>query len=321
MSGCECPPDIRSHAGGMAARSSLSPWERDEASTLIDRRLFLTGAALLAAGCGARQPGGAALNLELLRAELGQQARLGVAALDTGTGRTLNFDADGRYAMCSTFKLPLAAAILFEVEGGRMRLDEEIRFTREDLLDYAPVVRANLRRGRLSVERLCAAIVEVSDNSAANLLLRRIGGPAGLTAFLRRCGDRATRLDRFEPELNTNLPGDPRDTTTPAAMVALMRTLLLGNVVSPRSRDRLADWMRGATTGRRRLRAGLPPGWRAGDKTGNGAHGAANDLAIAWPPNRPPILIASYISGAEVEDRARDAAHANVARIVATALA
>ena len=290
---------------------------------MIDRRSFLAGTVIVAAGCRAPPTAGqqSRTSLELLRAELGQRARLGVAALDTGSGRTFRFDATSRYAMCSTFKLPLAAAILAEAEAGRLRLTDDIAFERADLLDHAPVVRRNLARGRLSVERLCAAIVEVSDNTAANLLLRRIGGPAGLTAFIRRCGDRVTRLDRYEEELNTNLPGDPRDTTTPAAMLGLMQALLLGDALNAASRARLSGWMEGATTGLRRLRAGLPPGWRAGDKTGNGANGAANDIAIAWPPERPPILIASYISGAEVDDAARHGAHAAVGRAVASAFA
>jgi beta-lactamase class A len=287
---------------------------------ILHRRTFIVGAITLA-GCARTAPETqqAQSSLALLRTELGQRARLGVAALDTGTGRSLRFDADSRYAMCSTFKLPLAAAILAEADAGRLRLEDEIVFGEADLLDYAPVVRDNLERGRLPIERLAEAIVEASDNSAANLLLRRIGGPAGLTRFIRRCGDQVTRLDRYEEALNSNLPGDPRDTTTPAAMLGLMQTLLLGDVLAPSSRARLAGWMEGATTGLKRLRAGLPPGWRAGDKTGNGANGAANDIAIAWPPDRRPMLIASYISGTEVGDAARHAAHAAVGRIVATA--
>lgn len=289
---------------------------------MIDRRAFLAGVAATAAGCArGTENADSGPSLELLRTELGQYARLGVAAVDTGTGRRLRFDADSRYAMCSTFKLPLAAAILSAVDRGVLSLSDQIEFGESDLLSHAPVIRANRRRGRLSVERLCAAIVEVSDNTAANLLLRRIGGPPRLTAFIRRCGDRTTRLDRYEEELNSNLRGDARDTTTPAAMLGLMQTLLLGSVLAPRSRARLAGWMESSTTGLRRLRAGLPPGWRAGDKTGNGANGAANDIAIAWPPNRPPILIASYISGAETGDSARHAAHAAVGRIVAAAVA
>lgn len=289
---------------------------------MLDRRSFLWGSASLLVACNAPTASREVRpSLELLRTELGQQARVGVAALDTGTGRTLRFDADSRYAMCSTFKLPLAAAILAEVEAGRMRLNDPIAFTEDDLLDYAPVVRDNLDRGSLSVGRLCAAIIEVSDNSAANLLLRRIGGPAGLTTFIRRCGDRVTRCDRYEEELNSNLPGDPRDTTTPSAMLQLMRTLLLGDVLTPSSRTRLIGWMERCTTGLRRLRDGLPPHWRAGDKTGTGANGAANDVAITWPPQRPPILIASYMSNSEVDDSARHAAHAAVGRMVAGAFA
>lgn len=290
---------------------------------MIGRRAFILGATALAAGCAGPPAASRAArsSLELLRIELGQRARLGVAALDTATGRSLRFDAGSRYAMCSTFKLPLAAAILHEVEGGRLSLTDEISFGEDDLLTYAPVVRANLARGSLPVVRLCAAIVEVSDNSAANLLLRRIGGPMALTAFIRTCGDQVTRLDRFEEALNSNLPGDPRDTTTPAAMLGLMHALLLGDVLAPASRARLVRWMEGANTGLRRLRAGMPPGWRAGDKTGNGANGAANDIAIAWPPGGAPILIASYISGTEVGDAARHSAHATVGRIVVGAFA
>ena len=209
--------------------------------------------------------------------------------------------------MASTFKAALAGAILAEAERGALSLDQEIAFGRADLVPHAPVIEANLERGRLPVERLCAAIVEVSDNAAANLLLARIGGPAGLTALLRAAAaTRVTRLDRTEPELNANLPGDPRDTTSPAAMVALMRTLLLGDVLRARlARPAASAGWKARPTGLERLRAGLPAGWRAGDKTGNGANGAANDVAIAWPPGRAPILIACYQSGGNADDARR----------------
>jgi beta-lactamase class A len=280
---------------------------------MIDRRHFVLGAALLAAGCaGYPQEGRRA------RADFrGLQESLGPG----GSGRWLLHDENGRYAMASTFKLALAGAILAEVEQGRLALDQEIAFGRADLVPYAPVIEANLERGRLPVERLCAAIVEVSDNAAANLLLARVGGPAGLTAFIRRCGDGTTRLDRTEPTLNTNLPDDPRDTTTPLAMAGLMRALLLGGPLAPASRTRLSGWMQSATTGRARLRAGLPASWRAGDKTGNGANGAANDLAIASPPGGAPILIACYQSGGTADTAARDLVHQQVARAVAAAFA
>lgn len=294
---------------------------------MIDRRALVLGSAAATIACSeivgegraAKQALTASPDFRRLQAALGEGGRLGVAAVDTGTGRSLGHDADGRYAMCSTFKAALAAAWLAEVDRGARSLSDEIAFSQADLTEYAPVTRANLSRGRLTVEQLCAAIVEVSDNAAANLLLRPLGGPAGLTAFFRRCGDRVSRLDRYEEVLGSNILGDPRDTTSPAAMLGLMRNLLLGDVLTPASRARLIGWMEGASTGLRRLRSGMPAGWRVGDKTGNGANGAANDVAIAWPPNRPPILIASYMSGGTAERPARDALHAEVARLVASA--
>ena len=288
---------------------------------MIDRRSFVIGAGALAAGCMG-YPGEsrrARADFRGLRQSLGPGARLGVAALDTGSGRWLVHDEDGRYAMASTFKAGLAGAILAEVEAGRLALDQEIAFTRADLVSHAPVVEAALDRGRLPVERLCAAIVEVSDNAAANLLLARIGGPEGLTRFFRRCGDPITRLDRMETALNSNLPGDPRDTTTPRAMVGTLKALLIDGPLGPASRAKLHGWMEGATTGLGRLRAGLPHGWRIGDKTGNGANGAANDIAFAYPPGRAPILIACYQSGGNADGAMRDAVHASVARAVASA--
>lgn len=288
---------------------------------MIDRRALLMGGLALGSGCAGhpQEARRARADFRSLQQQLGAGGRLGVAALDTGSDRWLLHDENSRYAMASTFKLPLAAAILAEVEAGRLALGQDIPFARADLVPYAPVVEANLERGRLPVEQLCAAIVEVSDNAAANLLLARIGGPAGLTRFIRRSGDAVTRLDRTEPELNANLPDDPRDTTSPTAMTGLMQALLLGNMLGPASRGRLIRWMEGATTGLQRLRAGLPSAWRVGDKTGNGANGAANDLAIAFPPGRAPILIASYQSGGTVERPTRDAVHASVARAVAGA--
>jgi beta-lactamase class A len=295
---------------------------------MIDRRFFLFAGAALASGCLA-QPAQEAQSNPAPRidvdfgpelAMLGPGGRLGVAAIEVATGRSVGHDEGSRYAMCSTFKLPLAALILAEVEAGRMSLDQQIGFTRADLLHNSPVVETNLAQGRLPVDRLCAAAVQVSDNAAANLLLARIGGPAGLTRFARSAGDTVTRFDRMEPALNSNLPGDPRDTSTPQAMAGLLRTLLCGDRLSPASRSRLIGWMEGATTGLARLRGGLPAGWRAGDKTGTGS-GANNDLAIAWPPSRGPIIIVSFTDGRDETPAARNPVHAAVARKVAAALA
>jgi beta-lactamase class A len=164
----------------------------------------------------------------------------------------------------------------------------------------------------MTIDALSEAIIAVSDNTAANLLLARIGGPVALTEQLRRWGDDKTRLDRNEPSLNTNIVGDPRDTTTPAAMTALMQTILMGDALSNGSRDQLIRWLKNCRTGMSRIRAGIPRDWDAGDKTGTGANGAVNDLAILWPPNRAPILVAIYMSGSRVESEKLNAGHARI---------
>lgn len=243
--------------------------------------------------------------------------RVGLCALDTGSGARLAHRADERFAMCSTFKVLLAAAVLARVDRGAEQLAALLNFTAEDLLPYAPFVRAHLQEGALSVGALAEASVEVSDNTAANLLLRRLGGPAALTRYLRGIGDVPSRLDRNEPALNTNLSGDQRDTTTPDAMVATLHTILLGTVLAADSRQRLLLWMRNGKTGLRRLRAGLPAEWSAGDKTGTGKNGSANDVAIVWPPGRAPILVAAYLSGSKLAAEALDAAHARLGAIIA----
>ncbi len=301
---------------------------------MIDRRTFLAAgaSAVLAAGCRAAAPARtdspdrtaieARTRLEAIRATLGQGGRLGVAAIDTGSGRELRFDADSRYSMASTFKLPLAAAVLALTEKGKVSIDEELPFGPGKPLDNSPTVAANLARGRLPVWQLGAAGVEVSDNSAANLLLRRIGGPEALTRFLRACGDSVTRLDRFEMALNSNLPDDPRDTTSPAAMADLTRKLVLGDVLAQENRNRLSLWLKKSVPGADRLKAGFPvPPWLVGHKTGTGANGAVNDVAIAWRSGGAPVVIACYQSGGTADRPARFAAHAAVGRLVAETFA
>lgn len=283
----------------------------------LSRRLFLTGmvgiAAMKAYGAKAAAPVGFAAIEQRLK------VRLGVAALNTANGVWLRHRADERFAMCSTFKWILVALALRRIEMGDFTLDRRIGYSPSDLLEYAPVARANVARGWLSVEELCAASVQVSDNTAANLLLDVVGGPNRVTQFVRSIGDAVTRLDRREPELNENAAGDPRDTTTPAAMATSASTLLLGKTLSQQSRDRLTGWMITSTRGLDRLRAGLPASWRVGTKAGTGPNGALNDVAIAWPPGRAPILVASFMTGGDVDDDARSAGQADVARAIAAA--
>jgi beta-lactamase class A len=293
---------------------------------MIDRRFFLAAGAAFAVGActraGAPDPGadaGAdAARFEAIRATLGPGARLGVAAIDTASGRELHFDSDSRYAMASTFKLPLAAAVLALAEQGRLTLDEELPFDPGEPLPHSPSIVANLERGRLPIVQLCAAIVERSDNGAANLLLRRIGGPEALTRFVRAQDDPVTRLDRYETELNSNLAGDPRDSTSPRAMAGLVRNLVVEDSLAEQSRRHLSTWLTKAVPGQDRLKAGFPaPPWLVGNKTGTGANGAVNDVAVAWRSGKAPVVVASYQSAGTADLPARAAAHAAVGRLVA----
>jgi beta-lactamase class A len=246
--------------------------------------------------------------------------RVGVAAWNTGTGDWLGRRIQEPFALCSTFKWLLVAQHLHMAQQTPGWLGEMMRFGPGDLLDYAPAARRHVARGFMSNEEMCEGAVVLSDNTCANLLLIPAGGPEGFTHFLRSHGDGVTRLDRNEPTLNENLPGDPRDTTTPDAMARTLSRFLIGDtVLSAASREKLIGWMVASTTGLQRLRAGLPATWRVGDKTGtwNGTHNATNDVAIAWPPNGAPIVIASFFSDSVVETAARNAAHAEIGRIIA----
>jgi beta-lactamase class A len=282
----------------------------------------LAGLAFPAAACGgfsrapsASGPSPWTRRLGEIEARVG--GRLGVVAEDTGTGRRLTWRPDERFALCSTFKWLLAAQVLARVDRGEERLDRAVPFGPADLLDYAPVAREHVDEGALSVEALCAAIVRVSDNTAANLLLADVGGPAGFTAYLRGIGDPVTRLDRTEPELYTAIAGDPRDTTTPSAMASDLRRVLLGPGLSDPSRRRLLDWLVDSRTGAAKLRAGLPDEWRVGDKTGMGLNGATNDVAIVWPGRDAPVLVAAYLAETTAPVAARNGALADVGRVVA----
>src|SRR5579871_2373004 len=220
---------------------------------------------------------------------------INLAALDTANGNSIFYRESERVLMCSTFKVMLVAATLARVDSKNENLDRVIHYQKSDVLDYAPETAKNLSLG-MSVRELCAAAITLSDNTAANLLYAGVGGPAGLTRYIRGLDDSRTRFDRIESALNT--PDGELDTTTPSAMLANLKSLLLDDALSTPSRQLLTDWMIGCTTGLTRLRAGLPAGWRAGDKTGSGGVGQLNDIAILWPPrNRKPILVCAYTQG------------------------
>jgi beta-lactamase class A len=243
--------------------------------------------------------------------------RIGVTAIDTVNSRRISYRADDRFPMCSTFKFLAAAAVLKRVDEKKATLDRFVSYSSKDILEYAPVTKEHLKDGGMTLGALCAAAIEQSDNTAGNLLLDAIGGPAGLTDFARSLGDNVTRLDRNEPDLNSAIPSDQRDTTTPAAMCVDMERLLLGNFLSESSRHHLEEWLQHNETGGLMIRAGVPKDWNVGDKTGRGSNGSTNDIAIMRPPGGAPILLAIYSTGSTASANDRQAAIADVAKIVA----
>ena len=245
--------------------------------------------------------------------------RLGVALLDSTGATLLGHRADEPFAMCSTFKTLLAAMVLDGAAKRRWSLGNPLPLTRADLVTHSPITEALVRNGRVDMRTAAAAIVTHSDNTAANLLLSASGGPAGLTEWLRRNGDRTTRLDRTEPTLNQNRPGDPRDTTTPSAMAASTHRVTVGNALRAPERRQLRGWMTASHTGLQRIRAGLPTGWEAGDKTGS-CGTAYNDVAWFRAPDGREYVLAVYLDRPAITGDQANAAIADVARIAVQAL-
>jgi beta-lactamase class A len=287
----------------------------------MKRSAFLAAAVTLPALLSSRAAMAAEdFELEMSRLEVATHGRLGVAAIDTGTGTTHQYRGDERFPMCSTFKLLAVAAVLHRVDGGKESLDRHIAYGKSDLLEYAPVTSRHVADGYMTVEALCAAAIELSDNTAANLLLGTLGGPGAVTQYARGLGDEITRLDRTEPALNIDLPGDERDTTAPLAMARDMQKILLGDALSQTSRERLTAWLAGSQTGLHLLRAGVPAAWRAGDKSGMGGEDnvfgdseTRNDVAILWPPHGAPLIVAAYLTGCQLPAKQRDATLSAVA--------
>ncbi|MCO5970371.1 class A beta-lactamase [Actinoallomurus soli] len=266
------------------------------------RALLVTAALLPLAGCDShdppvsvaspaptRRPSTSPDTSRFTALEHKYRARLGVYALATGTGATVAYRADERFAFCSTFKALAAAAVLHGNPLGH--LDQRVTYTRADVDSISPVTQHHIATG-MTIRQLCDAAIRYSDGTAGNLLMRDIGGPARLTAYLREIGDGVSRMDDYEPKLNRIPPKDPRDTTTPRAVAADYRQLVLGDTLTADKRALLTDWLRRNTTGAERIRAGLPKGWTVADKTGTGDYGRANDIAIVWPPHTAPLVLA-----------------------------
>lgn len=267
-----------------------------------DRRHFLAALLALAAGPALAQSRGRRNTIPfdptIAAIERRYGGRLGVFALDTATRQTMAWRPDERFNMCSTFKLLLAAQLLAKVDAGSESLDRKLFYGPGDLMSGSPVTTRHAEEGALSIAVLARAIVEVSDNAAANLLMRSLGGPISLTRFVRTLDDEATRADRYEPDCNLY---DPLlDTTTPRAMILTTRRILMGRVLGEKSRQMLESWMIASPTGEGRLRAALPRGWSGGSKTGTSTARHTNDVAIVRPPGRRPLLVAAYYDAPRV---------------------
>lgn len=259
---------------------------------MTNRRQFILSVATFTALPSLAQT--ASPESALAALEEGLDGQLGVYAIDTGSGKEIAHRADEAFPMCSTFKAVLAAALLEHSVTNPPLLQKRLQYDKSALLNHSPITEKRLDDG-MTVDELCFAAVAHSDNAAANLLLKEIGGPEKLTAYLRSLGDKHTRLDRWEPELNSALPGDLRDTTTPRAMATTLRKLALGSALPAAQQTRLQEWLIANTTGDTRIRAGVPRGWKVGDKTGTGAYGVTNDIGILWPPRRAPIVVTIYL--------------------------
>jgi beta-lactamase class A len=278
----------------------------------LDRRTFVVSTVAFAVSSPTR-----AADDPIATLEQRYGGRLGVAVLDPATGRRMSHRGDERFPMCSTFKLLAVAGVLHKVDKGQVHLDHWIAFGSGDLLDYAPITKKQVGEGGMTLDGLCAAAIEYGDNTAANLILKSLDGPDGATQYIRAIGDTVTRIDRYEPDANTCIPGDPRDTTTPSAMLADLNALTVGNALSPDSQARFLGWLNNCKTAAARIPAGLPEGWTSGDKTGSGDNGTANDIAVVQRPNKRPLLIAAFSTESSATADERDLLLAEVGRIVA----
>jgi beta-lactamase class A len=244
-------------------------------------------------------------------------ARLGIWALDTGTARAVAWRADERFAYASTYKALAAAAVLQRDSADR--LNDVVTYTSTDLVGHSPITEQHVSTG-MTVRALCDAAIRYSDNTAGNLLFRHLGGPSGLNADLKRIGDSTTHPDRIEPDLNNAVPGDVRDTSTPRALSTDLSKFAVGNALPKDKRALLNDWLRRNTTGATLIRAGVPTGWSVGDKTGTGDYGTRNDIAVVWPPHRPPIVLAILSARTARNATYEDALIAKAAKVVIGAL-
>lgn len=286
------------------------------------RQLLIAGAALALTSSLAPLSVLAAsdtLQRQLAALEKRVSGRIGLALIDSASGHGWSYRGDERFPLCSTFKLLLVAAVLKRSESQPELMQQTLHWTADDHLAWMPVTEHHLQG--MTVSDLCAAAIQYSDNLAANVLLKMLGGPGVITALARSVGDTVTQLDRNEPTLNTAIPGDPRDTTTPLHMAHSVQRLVLGNGLQPAQQHQLIAWLKGNTTGKNAIAAALPAGWEIGDKTGSGGYGTTNDVAVIWPPGKAPLVMAVYFTQSAPEAKSRQDVLAQVAKIALQQLA
>lgn len=254
---------------------------------------------------------------QLSQLEKSSGGRLGIAAINTGNNQWIEYRGEERFPMCSTSKFMVAAAILNKSTTDPKLLETNLRYTSQNLdaSGYAPIAAKHLSTG-MTVSAMCQAALNYSDNLAMNMLLQKLGGPKSVTAYARSIGDNSFRLDRKEPELNSAIPGDKRDTTTPFAMQNSLQNLVLGTALEPVQRQKLQDWLKNNTTGMLRISAGVPKDWLVGDKTGTGKYGSTNDVGVIWPTGAEPIVLAVYFTQGKSNAKANDKIIADATRIV-----
>ncbi|NYT85227.1 class A beta-lactamase [Pollutimonas harenae] len=257
-----------------------------------------------------------ALNQALVELERTSRGRIGVGLLDTASGQVTSYRGDERFLMLSTFKTLAAAYILARSDQGVDKLTRRMSITDADILEYAPVTRRHIGPQGMTLAELCHATITTSDNTAANLMHRSYGGPQALTQFIRSLGDTVTRHDRYEPELNKPNASEPMDTTSPNAMTSTLNTLLFGTALKPESRQLLQSWLKANTTGDRRLRAGIPPNWIVGEKTGTASIGA-NDAGFVQAPGGAAVIASVYLETDAIAGPERDQIIATVGKRVA----
>ena len=282
--------------------------------------MLAIGASVLLAGRGNAGAIGRAPTARLRAIERAAGGRLGAFVLDTGSGRSFGWRADERFCHCSTFKLSLAAMALREADAGRLDLTETLAFSRADIVGYSPVIEKNLDKGKLPILALAEAAQITSDNAAANVLMRRLGGPDAVTRFWREIGARTSRLDGYEPVVNVIPPGTQENSTTPRAMAETVRRIVLGDVLGTANRDRLRGWMAATQSGAKRIRASLPADWRGLDKTGTGMRpgigNKTNDVAVLIPPgNRSPVIVTGYFENPSFSEDVRPADEAVLEKV------